>query len=81
MKAKITEIFSSIQGEGPYVGIKQVFVRFFGCNTKCVWCDTQKSSFKEYSIKEAASKIRLLSAYSHSVSFTGGEPLLYKDFI
>ena len=40
MKAQIIEIFSSIQGEGLWVGKPQVFVRFKGCNLKCTYCDT-----------------------------------------
>ena len=27
-KAKIKEIFTSIQGEGPFIGYKQLFIRF-----------------------------------------------------
>jgi organic radical activating enzyme len=38
--ANITEIFSSIQGEGPYTGTNMTFVRFAGCNINCRWCDT-----------------------------------------
>jgi organic radical activating enzyme len=38
--ASISEIFSSIQGEGVYVGERQVFVRFIGCNIECDYCDT-----------------------------------------
>lgn len=40
MKARIIEIFSSIQGEGLWVGKPQLFVRFHGCKLKCQYCDT-----------------------------------------
>ena len=40
MKENMIEIFSSAQGEGPYIGRRQVFVRFEGCNLKCRYCDT-----------------------------------------
>lgn len=39
-EAQINEIFSSIQGEGLYVGERQIFVRFSGCNLTCQYCDT-----------------------------------------
>lgn len=35
----LAEIFSAIQGEGIYVGERQVFVRCAGCNLRCVYCD------------------------------------------
>ncbi|HBV86933.1 7-carboxy-7-deazaguanine synthase QueE [Desulfosporosinus sp.] len=40
LKLPVTEIFSSIQGEGPYVGVRQIFLRLPNCNLKCPYCDT-----------------------------------------
>ncbi|HYA33804.1 MAG TPA: 7-carboxy-7-deazaguanine synthase QueE [Candidatus Bathyarchaeia archaeon] len=37
--ANVCEVFNSAQGEGPYVGTRQVFVRFQGCPLTCVYCD------------------------------------------
>lgn len=75
--AKVREIFVSIQGEGPYVGYKQLFVRFCGCNLNCSYCDTdfEANKSKNYSINELQS---IINSHKdcHSVSFTGGEPLL-----
>lgn len=38
--ADIVEIFSSLQGEGPYTGTAMTFVRFEQCDLLCQWCDT-----------------------------------------
>lgn len=83
MKTRINEIFSSIQGEGPVVGYKQLFIRFCGCNLNCNYCDTEFQSGKEYTPIELAKKIT--SEYDlktfHSISLTGGEPLLSVEFL
>ncbi len=81
MKARIVEIFDSVQGEGLYLGEQQIFVRFFDCNLRCTYCDTQLDRFTEYEPKELCEEIRLYRHKYHSISFTGGEPLLYADFI
>lgn len=43
MTADIIEIFSSIQGEGIFLGAKQIFVRFKRCNLTCSYCDEELS--------------------------------------
>jgi len=42
-RANMVEIFSSIQGEGMLVGLRQVFLRFHGCNLACAYCDTRET--------------------------------------
>ena len=81
-KIKVKEVFASIQGEGPYVGYKQLFIRFCGCNLSCTYCDTDFSakSSKEYTVDELI-KIIEKNKDCHSVSLTGGEPLLATGFL
>lgn len=99
----ISEIFSSIQGEGKYVGCRQLFIRLIGCNMDCPYCDTNNLAHDKTVpclLEKAAGwqgdlkldnpvnmedilpyiKYRLQSPH-HSVSVTGGEPLLFTDFI
>ncbi|UCD15462.1 MAG: 7-carboxy-7-deazaguanine synthase QueE [Candidatus Omnitrophota bacterium] len=80
MRAKIAEIFKSIQGEGLYQGVPQVFVRFFGCNLKCSFCDTKLEYYQEKTLQEVTDEILSYKDY-HSVSLTGGEPLLQIKFL
>ena len=37
---KISEIFTSIQGETSFAGLPFTFVRLSGCNLRCSYCDT-----------------------------------------
>ena len=78
---KIREIFTSIQGEGPYVGQKHIFVRFCKCNLNCAYCDTDFNSqnAKDYNIDDLA--LNLADNDAEVISFTGGEPLLELDFL
>jgi 7-carboxy-7-deazaguanine synthase len=39
----VSEMFCSIQGEGIYLGERQLFVRMAGCTATCYWCDTVSS--------------------------------------
>lgn len=81
MKAKIAEVFESIQGEGIYMGERQIFVRFFGCNLTCRFCDTKLTGFVEYGPCDLLEKIKSYRDIYHSVSFTGGEPLMQGRFL
>ncbi len=90
-KAKIKEIFSSIQGEGPFIGCKQIFIRFCACNLNCCYCDTDfyptdigdKTSFFDFTPQELTKYLEenYDIASTHSISFTGGEPLIWADFL
>ncbi|MCK9595198.1 MAG: 7-carboxy-7-deazaguanine synthase QueE [Candidatus Omnitrophica bacterium] len=81
MNGQVTEIFESMQGEGIYLGERQIFVRLFGCNLKCSFCDTRVFRFKQYQPQELVNELLSFGDIYHSVSFTGGEPLLQKDFL
>jgi len=81
VKGRIAEVFDSLQGEGVYLGERQIFVRFFGCNLTCSFCDTRLHHFTEYDPEELLAEIKLYEDSHHSISFTGGEPLLQKDFL
>ena len=77
---QISEIFESIQGEGPWMGYPVTFVRTYGCNLNCSFCDTKYSkdgSFEEYRPRELADII--LEHKPNFIVFTGGEPTLQID--
>ena len=80
MKAKISEIFLSQQGEGPYHGLMQIFVRFSGCNLKCAYCDTVTDTFVGYTVSELISEIEKIGDCP-DIAITGGEPLLQSSFL
>jgi len=91
----IKEVFTSLQGEGKYVGALQLFVRFSGCNIGCIGCDTDYSyneSFDfdgRYGLKNPIEPFALVEAIHsyikpneiHSIAITGGEPLFQIDFL
>ncbi|MGN1153203.1 MAG: 7-carboxy-7-deazaguanine synthase QueE, partial [Candidatus Gastranaerophilaceae bacterium] len=89
-KAKIKEIFSSIQGEGLYIGTKQLFIRFCACNLRCNYCDTpflpvninDKDTYFEFTPDELYEYIQKYDLDTiNYISLTGGEPLIWTDFL
>jgi 7-carboxy-7-deazaguanine synthase len=88
ISTEISEIFSSIQGEGVYLGKKQIFVRFGLCNMHCTYCDElpkmQKGAFETLSLESVLEQVQDLETQEgehHSISLTGGEPLFYSNFL
>ncbi len=98
----LSEIFSGIQGEGHYVGHRQIFVRLSGCNIRCVYCDQPEAlelhnttcrieqvpgkrdweiAPSPYLISQLIRKVVSLNEQvpHHSVTLTGGEPLMQAD--
>ncbi len=84
-EAKIKEIFDSIQGEGSVIGYRQLFIRFCGCNLSCDYCDTDFGVNSALTLTSDALIDRITNEYNlnefHSISLTGGEPLLSVDFL
>lgn len=84
-RTNIKEIFTSIQGEGPYIGYKQLFIRFCGCNLQCGYCDTdstEDADSLEFTAEELKLHIENFDLKTiHSISLTGGEPLIWDDFL
>lgn len=73
----VSEIVSSLQGEGKYTGYPTTFVRLFGCNLACPYCDTK------YALKGKKTRMSVETVLSYifkmgnqHVCLTGGEPLL-----
>lgn len=101
--APLVEMFSSIQGEGMLVGMRQAFVRFHGCTLSCDYCDSRDTVYTSppdvcrverspgcddiVLIKNPVSLdqvVEILECWirnspkaHHSLSLTGGEPLLH----
>lgn len=80
MKYKVVEIFDSIEGEGKRAGELCTFVRFYGCNLNCSYCDTpygkDGGKYTEMELDEIIGKLR-----HRNVTLTGGEPMIQPGFI
>lgn len=71
------EVFQSIQGESKDSGIPCTFVRLFGCNVHCTYCDQPQKVKKKISVRNLVEKVRKFA--NEHVCITGGEPLIQED--
>lgn len=74
----ISEIYESIQGEGPYTETPSLFIRTSGCNLRCCFCDTPYTSWNPEGeqVNLARLQQRVEDCSSPHVVLTGGEPML-----
>lgn len=79
---EVFSIFPTIQGEGPFAGLRSIFVRLAGCNLQCPGCDTDYTSSRRYmSVEQIITTIQQLKDTEFApddgrflVVITGGEP-------
>lgn len=82
----VSEVFTSLQGEGPRGGQRAFFVRLGGCNLTCSWCDTPYTwDATRYDLRAEISAApledvlaELAGAAAGLTVITGGEPLLHQ---
>lgn len=78
---KVVEIFSSIDGEGIRTGQLCTFIRLYGCNLRCCYCDSlyalEQETYTEMSIPKILEECDKLK--NRCITLTGGEPLIHKD--
>ena len=76
-------IIGTIQGEGSNSGLAVDFVRLYGCNVGCWFCDTGYSKenknginipFQDLSFQEISQQLQ-----STNIVISGGEPMLCKE--
>lgn len=73
---EVHSIFETIQGEGPFCGERALFIRLYGCNLKCAYCDTDYTSKRMVmtSIAVLQHAMELNWPYGALIVLTGGEP-------
>jgi 7-carboxy-7-deazaguanine synthase len=88
---RVNEVYDrpTVQGEGPHVGKRCTFVRLWGCNLHCAWCDTpytwdvhgrngtpypRSENAQHVPIDTIVAQVRALDVPICVV--TGGEPML-----
>jgi 7-carboxy-7-deazaguanine synthase len=76
---RISEIYTSIQGETQYAGLPCTLVRTTGCDLRCGYCDSAFAFHggREMTLDEIEREVARLGA--PLVLLTGGEPMLQRE--
>ncbi|HMF44734.1 MAG TPA: radical SAM protein [Polyangia bacterium] len=76
---RITEIYTSIQGETQYAGLPCTLVRTTGCDLRCGYCDSAFAFHggTDMTLDQIMAEVGRLGA--PLVLLTGGEPMLQRD--
>jgi 7-carboxy-7-deazaguanine synthase len=76
---RITEIYSSVQGETQYAGLPCTLVRTTGCDLRCGYCDSAFAfqGGRDMALDDIVAEVGRLGA--PLVLLTGGEPMLQRE--
>lgn len=86
-KLRVSEIYVSIQGEGPRTGQQTIFLRFAGCNLRCpgwpcdsphaIFPDKYRDEWRSVSVEDLVEELAVIDKGRHlNICMTGGEPFL-----
>lgn len=77
---RISEIFLSIEGEGIRAGYPAIFIRTYGCNLRCSYCDSmyalEGGDYIDMTLADIMRRVRQYKGVTRYVTVTGGEPLI-----
>lgn len=80
----MSEVFLSLQGEGPSAGTPAHFVRLQGCGVGCTWCDSKytwdPAGGDDSDVASALAAARALGE-APMIVLTGGEPLEHSNVV
>lgn len=90
MSLPISEIFYSIDGEGIRTGLPVIFIRLFGCNLKCSYCDSlyactaaedNSHAIQNFYTMTIEKILEVIKQYEpcKAITVTGGEPLIHEN--
>lgn len=75
------EVFLSVQGESTDAGKPCVFIRLYGCNAKCTYCDQPQTKKDKHKISVEHLVQEAMKYGCKNVCITGGEPMLQNESV